>query len=193
MFVFSSVSCFSQAAIITRDPYWVASEEKNASLDLADRAKQYAEYSQKVNDAKDRLKYIKEATKKLKEINRKVADYRRLEECLVYTYRAYDRFDEYSKTLSQSDCFKPEELKYILSLFDNCLSMTSTSINALSVVVTDNLSEMSDGQRLMNINIAIKELRSNVGVFYGLIDEVDILKNQRNSLRTYQVFVGTLK
>jgi len=55
------------------------------------------------------------------------------------------------------------------------LSQTSYSITTLTVVLTDNFSEMSDGERLLNMNQAIKELRENLGVINSAIIEVEIL------------------
>ena len=64
------------------------------------------------------------------------------------------------------------------------LSQTSYSITTLTVVLTDNFSEMTDGERLLNMNQAIKELRENLGVINSAIIEVEILDNQRMQLRT---------
>lgn len=192
LFLFFNSFLFSQA-LVTRDPYWTASDEIKWQARLEQNAKEYAILLEEIEADREQLKLIKEATKKLKEINRKVANYKYLEDCLVYTYRAYDKLEDYSKKISRSDLFKPDEYTYIMSLFDNCLSMTSRSIDALSAVVTDNFSEMSDGERLYNLQVAISELRSDLGVFYGMMQQVDILYNQRLSCRTYQVFVGTLK
>ena len=64
------------------------------------------------------------------------------------------------------------------------LSQTSYDISTLTVVLTDNFSEMSDGERLLNMNSAIKELRENLGVVNSAIIEVETLDNQRMQLRT---------
>ena len=64
------------------------------------------------------------------------------------------------------------------------LSQTSYAISTLTVVLTDNLSEMSDGDRLLNMNQALKELRENLGVINSAIIEVETLDNQRMQLRT---------
>jgi hypothetical protein len=49
------------------------------------------------------------------------------------------------------------------------LSQTSYAISTLTVVLTDNLSEMSDGDRLLNMNQALKELRENLGVINSAV------------------------
>ena len=64
------------------------------------------------------------------------------------------------------------------------LSQTSYAISTLTVVLTDNLSEMTDGERLLNMNQALKELRENLGVINSAIIEVEILDNQRLQLKT---------
>jgi uncharacterized protein YfkK (UPF0435 family) len=51
-------------------------------------------------------------------------------------------------------------------------------------VLTDNLSEMSDGDRLLNMNQALKELRENLGVINSATIEVETLDNQRMQLKT---------
>jgi uncharacterized protein YfkK (UPF0435 family) len=64
------------------------------------------------------------------------------------------------------------------------LSQTSYAISTLTVVLTDNLSEMSDGDRLLNMNQALKELRENLGVINSATIEVETLDNQRMQLKT---------
>ena len=64
------------------------------------------------------------------------------------------------------------------------LNQTSYAISTLTIVLTDNLSEMSDGDRLLNMNQALKELRENLGVINSATIEVEILDNQRMQLRT---------
>jgi uncharacterized protein YfkK (UPF0435 family) len=64
------------------------------------------------------------------------------------------------------------------------LSQTSYAISTLTVVLTDNLSEMSDGDRLLNMNQALKELHENLGVINSAVIEVETLDNQRMQLRT---------
>ena len=64
------------------------------------------------------------------------------------------------------------------------LSQTSYAISTLTVVLTDNLSEMTDGERLLNMNQALKELRENLGVINSAIIEVETLDNQRLQLKT---------
>jgi uncharacterized protein YfkK (UPF0435 family) len=58
-------------------------------------------------------------------------------------------------------------------------------------VLTDNFSEMSDGERLLNMNSAIKELRENLGVINSAIIEVETLDNQRMQLRTLN-YINTI-
>jgi uncharacterized protein YfkK (UPF0435 family) len=59
------------------------------------------------------------------------------------------------------------------------------------VVLTDNLSEMSDGDRLLNMNQALKELRENLGVINSAVIEVETLDNQRMQLRTLN-YINTI-
>jgi uncharacterized protein YfkK (UPF0435 family) len=71
------------------------------------------------------------------------------------------------------------------------LSQTSYAISTLTVVLTDNLSEMSDGDRLLNMNQALKELRENLGVVNSAVIEVETLDNQRMQLRTLN-YINTI-
>jgi len=60
--------------------------------------------------------------------------------------------------------FKPSEYHTINESMMDCSAKTSYAISTLTVVLTDNLSEMSDGDRLLNMNQALKELHENLGV-----------------------------
>ncbi len=55
------------------------------------------------------------------------------------------------------------------------LSQTSYAFSTLTVVLSDNFSEMTDGERLLNMNQALKELRENLGVINSAVIEVEIL------------------
>jgi hypothetical protein len=73
------------------------------------------------------------------------------------------------------------------------LSQTSYAISTLTVVLTDNLSEMTDGERLLNMNQALNELKDNLGVINSAIIEVEILDNQRLQLRTLNYINSVFK
>ena len=170
--------------MVVKNPAWQAEDAAKESLEKADRIRQITTLTEQVNTQKESLQTIRDATEKLRKINRKVANYHNLELAIVQVSDSYTRVLGSLKTISDHNCFKPSEYHMISESMMGLLSQTSYAITTLTVVLTDNLSEMSDGERLLNMNQAIKELRENLGVINSAIIEVEILDNQRMQLRT---------
>ena len=170
--------------MVVKNPTWQAEDAAKESLEKADRIRQITTLTEQVNTQKESLQAIRDATEKLRKINRKVANYHNLELAVVQVSDSYSRVLNSLKTISDHNCFKPSEYHMISESMMGLLSQTSYAIATLTVVLTDNFSEMSDGERLLNMNQAIKELRENLGVINSAIIEVEILDNQRMQLRT---------
>jgi uncharacterized protein YfkK (UPF0435 family) len=174
---------FSQTVVI-RSPTWKIEDEAKDALEKADRLRQLEKLTEQVKTQKESLQAIRDATEKLRKINRKVANYHNLELAIVQVSDSYSRVLGSLKTINDHNCFKPSEYHMISESMIGLLSQTSYAISTLTVVLTDNLSEMTDGERLLNMNQALKELRENLGVINSAIIEVEILDNQRMQLRT---------
>lgn len=183
---------FSQTVVI-RSPTWKIEDEAKDALEKADRLRQLEKLTEQVNTQKESLQTIRDATEKLRKINRKVANYHNLELAIVQVSDSYTRVLGSLKTINDHNCFKPSEYHTISESMIGLLSQTSYAISTLTVVLTDNLSEMTDGERLLNMNQALKELRENLGVINSAIIEVEILDNQRMQLRTLNYMNSILK
>ena len=170
--------------MVVKNPAWQAEDAAKESLEKADRIRQITTLTEQVNTQKESLQTIRDATEKLRKINRKVANYHNLELAIVQVSDSYTRVLSSLKTISDHNCFKPSEYHMISESMMGLLSQTSYAISTLTVVLTDNLSEMTDGERLLNMNQALKELRENLGVINSAIIEVEILDNQRLQLKT---------
>lgn len=181
---FLSVQVFGQVTMVVKDPTWKFEDVTKETLEKADRLRQLEKLTEQVNTQKESLQAIRDATEKLRKINRKVANYHNLELAIVQVSDSYTRVLSSLKTINDHNCFKPSEYHMISESMMGLLSQTSYAISTLTVVLTDNFSEMSDGERLLNLNQAIKELRENLGVINSAIIEVEILDNQRMQLRT---------
>jgi hypothetical protein len=184
-FLFSlSVQVFGQVTMVVKDPTWKFEDVTKETLEKADRLRQLEKLTEQVNTQKESLQAVRDATEKLKKINRKVANYHNLELAIAQVSDSYTRVLGSLKTINDHNCFKPSEYHTINESMIGLLSQTSYAISTLTVVLTDNLSEMSDGDRLLNMNQALKELRENLGVINSAIIEVETLDNQRMQLRT---------
>ena len=192
--LFLSVNLFGQAAVVVvKNPVWKLEDEAKDKIEMSDRLREYDKLTEQVNTQKESLQTIRDATEKLRKINRKVANYHNLELAIVHVSDSYTRVLSSLKTISDHNCFKPSEYHMISESMMGLLSQTSYSITALTVVLTDNFSEMTDGERLLNMNQAIKELRENLGVINSAIIEVEILYNQRMQIRTLNYINSVFK
>ena len=178
-----SYEAFSQTVVV-KNPAWEIEDATREKAEMTDRLREYAKLSEQVATERENLQVIKDATEKLKKINRKVANYHNLELAIAQVSDSYTRVLGSLKTINDHNCFKPSEYHTINESMMGLLSQTSYAISTLTVVLTDNLSEMSDGDRLLNMNQALKELRENLGVINSAIIEVETLDNQRMQLRT---------
>jgi hypothetical protein len=184
-FLFSlSVQVFGQVTMVVKDPTWKFEDVTKETLEKADRLRQLEKLTEQVNTQKESLQAVRDATEKLKKINRKVANYHNLELAIAQVSDSYTRVLGSLKTINDHNCFKPSEYHTINESMMGLLSQTSYAISTLTVVLSDNLSEMSDGDRLLNMNQALKELHENLGVINSAIIEVETLDNQRMQLRT---------
>ena len=189
-----SVNLFGQAAVVVvKNPVWKLEDEAKDKIEMSDRLREYAKLTEQVNTQKESLQTIRDATEKLRKINRKVANYHNLELAIVQVSDSYTRVLSSLKTISDHNCFKPSEYHMISESMMGLLSQTGYSITTLTVVLTDNFSEMTDGERLLNMNQAIKELRENLGVINSAIIEVEILDNQRMQIRTLNYINSVFK
>jgi len=189
-----SVHLFGQGAtMVVKNPAWKISDETKEALEKADRLKQLEKLTEQVQTQKESLQAIKDATEKLRKINRKVANYHNLELAIAQVSDSYTRVLTSLKTINDHDCFKPSEYHMINESMMGLLSQTSYAVSTLTIVLTDNMSEMTDGERLLNMNQALKELRENLGVINCAIIEVEILDNQRMQLRTLNYMKSIFK
>jgi hypothetical protein len=179
--------------IVVRNPAWLTSDEAKEALEKADRLRQLEKLTEQVNTQKESLQTIKDATEKLRKINRKVANYHNLELAIVQVSDSYTRVLGSLKTINDHNCFKSSEYHTINESMMGLLSQTSYAISTLTVVLTDNLSEMTDGERLLNMNQALNELKDNLGVVNSAIIEVEILDNQRMQLKTLNYINSVFK
>ena len=189
----ASFQVFGQATMVVRNPSWLIADETKEALEKADRLRQLNILTEQVNTQRENLQAIKDATEKLRKINRKVANYHNLELAIVQVSDSYTRVLGLLKTLNDHNCFKPSEYHTISESMMGLLSQTSYAISTLTVVLTDNLSEMTDGERLLNMNQALNELKDNLGVINSAIIEVEILDNQRMQLRTLNYINSVFK
>jgi len=185
-----SYEAFSQTVVV-KNPAWEIEDATREKAEMTDRLREYAKLSEQVATERENLQVIKDATEKLKKINRKVANYHNLELAIAQVSDSYTRVLGSLKTINDHNCFKPSEYHTINESMMGLLSQTSYAISTLTVVLTDNLSEMSDGDRLLNMNQALKELRENLGVINSAVIEVETLDNQRMQLRTLN-YINTI-
>ena len=178
-----SYEAFSQTVVV-KNPAWEIEDATREKAEMTDRLREYTKLSEQVATEREHLQVIKDATEKLKKINRKVANYHNLELAIAQVSDSYTRVLGSLKTINDHNCFKPSEYHTINESIMGLLSQTSYAISTLTVVLTDNLSEMSDGDRLLNMNQALKELHENLGVINSAVIEVETLDNQRMQLRT---------
>jgi uncharacterized protein YfkK (UPF0435 family) len=185
-----SYEAFSQTVVV-KNPAWEIEDATREKAEMTDRLREYTKLSEQVATERENLQVIKDATEKLKKINRKVANYHNLELAIAQVSDSYTRVLGSLKTINDHNCFKPSEYHTINESMMGLLSQTSYAISTLTVVLTDNLSEMSDGDRLLNMNQALKELRENLGVINSAVIEVETLDNQRMQLRTLN-YINTI-
>ena len=117
--------------IVVKNPAWQAEDAAKESLEKADRIRQITTLTEQVNIQKESLQTIRDATVKLKKINRKVANYHNLELAVAQVSDSYTRVLNSLKTLSDHNCFEPSEYHIISESMMGLLSQTSYAITKI--------------------------------------------------------------
>ena len=87
-----TVNLFGQAAVVVvKNPAWKLEDEAKDKIEMSDRLREYAKLTEQVKTQKESLQVIRDATEKLRKINRKVANYHNLELAIVQVSEAYTR------------------------------------------------------------------------------------------------------
>jgi len=192
-FFFLTVNAFAfSQTVVVKNPAWEIDDQVKARKEDADRLREYVKLQEQVQASRERLKMLKEATTKLREVNRKVANYRYLEMAVEDVADSYARVLRTLKTLNDDNCFSPAEYRRINESLMSLVNQTSFAVNALTVVVTDNFSSMTDGERLMNLQTSLRMLRDDLGTVNNAIFEVELLNEQRKQIRTLKYFKAML-
>lgn len=190
---FSQLIAPMQPTVVVKNPAWKMEDEAKFKLEMADRLREYGKLAEQVESTREHLKMVKDATKKLMEINRKIANYRYLEMALSNLNDALQKVKSTMRTLNESNCFSPSEYRMINESVLNLVNHTSFTIQAITVVVTDNFASMTDGERLSNLQESVKQLRDDLGVINNFLWELETLNNQRMQVKTLKYFNNTLK
>jgi len=172
------------AVVVVRSPEWYIQEQAKAAAEKADRITSIAQLSTVVSTGELSLQTLKDATKRLIEINRRVADYRHLEEALLEVSNAYANVRRVMGTLNDHSCFSPTEYREINESLMLLVSQTSYAVSTITIVVTDNFASMTDAERLNAIRNALKDLHDNLTVVNDFIAQVELLDFQRTQVRT---------
>ena len=134
------------AVVVVRSPEWYIQEQAKAAAEKADRITSIAQLSTVVSTGELSLQTLKDATKRLIEINRRVADYRHLEEALLEVSNAYANVRRVMGTLNDHSCFSPTEYREINESLMLLVSQTSYAVSTITIVVTDNFASMGNIQ-----------------------------------------------
>ena len=95
--------------VVVKNPSWQAEDAAKESLEKADRIRQITTLTEQVNTQKESLQAIRDATEKLRKINRKVANYHNLELAIAQVSDSYTRVLGSLKAIDEHNCFKPSE------------------------------------------------------------------------------------
>jgi hypothetical protein len=91
--------------VVVKNPAWQAEDAAKESLEKADRIRQITTLTEQVNTQKESLQVIRDATEKLRKINRKVANYHNLELAIAQVSDSYTRVLGSLKAINEHNCF----------------------------------------------------------------------------------------
>lgn len=185
-------NCFSQTMVV-KSPSWAIHDQEMAMEQRAVWAEGGAQAVEQLAINNERLKLVKDATKRLKEINRKIANVRYLEDAISTTTKATMRMGAFMKNIEADNLFEPEEYRAIFSHCTMILSSAQMTIDALTIVITDNFAEMNDFERMTIIRESLQQLKDDVAVLNSFMNEVNYVNNQRMQIRTLKYMQWALR
>jgi len=102
--------------MVVKNPAWQAEDAAKESLEKADRIRQITTLTEQVKTQKESLQTIRDATEKLKKINRKVANYHNLELAIAQVSDSYTRVLGSLKTINTITVLNPLNITRLVNL-----------------------------------------------------------------------------
>jgi len=102
--------------MVVKNPAWQAEDAAKESLEKADRIRQITTLTEQVKTQKESLQTIRDATEKLKKINRKVANYHNLELAIAQVSDSYTRVLGSLKTINTITVLNPLNITLLVNL-----------------------------------------------------------------------------
>jgi hypothetical protein len=178
---------FSQpVTVVVKNPAWEAEDHAISMEQRAKWAEEMAKLSEQVHTGRENLQLLKDATKKLREVNRRIANIRMLEDAIFMTMNAYDMAEKHIARIKANDLLDPETYSAVLMRMRHCLSITNYTIDRLKIVITDNFAEMNDSERMKNLDTFLTKLQTDLAIINAFFWEVERLEYNLMHVRTTQ-------
>lgn len=172
------------ATIVVRNPKWEAEEQAKLHKYAADKAQEFAFWKEQLEKSNEHLKRVKDATDKLKEVNKRLRNYRHMEEAIRMTTNAYIFYGNFIRKLEQDDLFNIQEYRQMTQQASFLLQSTTYSLDMIKLVLSDFGIEANDYERVVLLDKYLETLRKDVNTLYLFAWELEQVNNQRMQLRT---------
>lgn len=172
--------------VVMRDPNWQADDALKLQEIVSQNYKVHAEMVKNVTHSYNLLEIMKESTKKLRNINRRIANVVMLENAIVSVAECSKDYANMLNRVQSSGNFTLNELQNLVTYTSSVVYQLSYTLSMIEVVVTDNWAEMSDGERMSNMRETLNQLNSEIREVYMFMYEVEELSAQRQRLKSLQ-------
>lgn len=178
--------------IVSRDIKWKEEERAKHKVQMAQMLKDAATLADQLETSRERLKYVKEATVKLRKVNQILRNFKNLEVAITSTTSITKSFYEFMKDMEKDNLFHIDEYQYMSSYGQAILFSLSNTVNMLTIVLSDFGFEGSDFDRLNALNQGLSQLDRDIITIRFLMWEMQTLRNNRLQLRTFDYMRAAL-
>jgi len=115
----------------------------------------------------------------LKDVNPKIRRYIKVADIIAYQVRIINQTKQTIQGIREAKQFTSEELDYCKKVFDNLLEECIKNIEELFMVITSNIFEMKDDERLKRVNKLYFDMLDKYSFCTSFSEEIGLLSVQR--------------
>lgn len=149
------IVCFGGSFIVT------AQLIVNDPTANATQAKSLALTKLSIAESKKQVTLLEKTIKRLRQINSKLNELSMLENAIKTQKYTIQRSKAYAKQLQQTRMFKPSEINIMVGNFNTIIASSARTIKVINLVMKNNGLEMSDGERLKQLDQAVKDVNDH--------------------------------
>lgn len=115
----------------------------------------------------------------LKTVSPAVRKYSKVVDIIAFQLKIVNEYKSASRQVQKSKAFNGDELKYINAVFNRLIDDCTSTIDELTMIITNNQLEMKDDERLKRIDALYNDMQDKYSFVKSFADETKVLAISR--------------